>query len=198
MCIRYHKPVCNFGSTRTQRRGCRAACITSSNARIILGRLGELLEAIELADPEPTLQIMVAVVADSGGLQAVLNTLAFADMPQQAQALHGSLRARLPDGLLEPLAQDQPSSVEDIYRQSDAMLVSRRYPCDNILTDRAGEAARILAAHLPSRPSPATLPLLIWRSEPQLPDAAFSARGRWFVSTYAQWDTEADDGANRR
>lgn len=174
------------------------ACITSSVARTELDRFGELLEAIERADPEPALQVMVAVVADGGGLQAVLNTLAFADTPQQAQALHASLRTRLPVGLLEPLAQDQPSGFEEIYRQSDAMLVSRRYRCDNILTDRAGEAARILAAHLPSRPSPATLPLLIWRGEPALPDAAFSSRGRWFVSTYAQWDAEADDDANRR
>jgi len=173
-------------------------CITQTSARTGLDRLGELLQAIERAEPEPALQVMVAVVPDGDGLQASLSALAFADTPRQAQALHASLFARLPAGLLEPQAQDQPSSFEAIYRQSEAMLVSRRYRSDNVLTDRAGDAARILAAHLPARPSPATVPLLIWRGEPRLPDAAFSTRGRWFVSTYAQWDAERDDEANRR
>ncbi|QCW24852.1 FAD-binding oxidoreductase [Lysobacter enzymogenes] len=116
-------------------------CITSTCARTGLDRLGELLQAIERADPEPALQVMVAVVPDGDGLQASLSALAFADTPRQAQALHASLFANLPAGLLEPPAQDQPSGFEAIYRQSEAMLVSRRYRSDNILTDRAGEAA---------------------------------------------------------
>ena len=33
---------------------------------------------------------------------------------------------------------------------------------------------------------------------PELPDMAFSMVGRAFVSTYAMWEDEADDGANRR
>ncbi|SDY80007.1 FAD/FMN-containing dehydrogenase [Lysobacter sp. yr284] len=174
------------------------ACITGSSAHTGLDRLGALLQAVERADPPPALQVMIAVVPHGDGLQAALSTLAFADTAQQAQALHAALFSRLPAGLVEPLARDQPSSFEAIYRQSEAMLVSRRYRCDNVLTDRGAEAARILAAHLPLRPSPASVPLLIWRGEPRLPDAAFSARGRWFVSTYAQWDAERDDEANRR
>ncbi|WP_394538455.1 FAD-binding oxidoreductase [Lysobacter enzymogenes] len=174
------------------------ACITGSSAHTGLDRLGALLQAVERADPPPALQVMIAVVPDDDGLQAALSTLAFADTAQQAQALHAALFSRLPAGLVEPLARDQPSSFEAIYRQSEAMLVSRRYRCDNVLTDRGADAARILAAHLPLRPSPASVPLLIWRGEPRLPDAAFSARGRWFVSTYAQWDAERDDEANRR
>ncbi|MET4728127.1 FAD/FMN-containing dehydrogenase [Lysobacter enzymogenes] len=174
------------------------ACITGGTWRARPERLGELLEAVERADPDPSLQVMIAVAADGDGLQAILSTTAFADSPARAQALHRALASRLPPGLAEPLDQDQPTDFETIYAQTEAMLVSRRYRTDNVLTDRGADAAQILIAHLPKRPSPATMPLLIWRGEPRLPDAAFCARGRWFVSTYAQWDAERDDDANRR
>ncbi len=180
------------------------ACITSSSYRTPLARLAELLERIDQAEPDPSLEIMIAIApdptqqTDGTGLCALSSVLAFADSPGEAQRLQGSLRASLPADLLVPLAQDQASSVEDIYRQSDAMMRCRRYRSDNILTDRPGEAARILLAHLPSLPSPATVPLLVWRGEPELPDAAFSARGRFFLSTYAQWDSASDDEINRR
>lgn len=174
------------------------ACITSCAYRCELARVGELMDEIERSAPPPALQVMLALVADSGGRYALLTTLAFADTPAQAQALHRALSSRLPSALIEPVGVDEPSSFESIYRGSDAMLSAGRYRSDNILTDRGADAARVLAAHLPRSPSPASLPLLIWRGEPALADAAFSARGRWFVSTYAQWPHERDDDANRR
>ncbi|MBW8809316.1 MAG: BBE domain-containing protein [Lysobacter sp.] len=41
------------------------------------------------------------------------------------------------------------------------------------------------------------MPLLIWRGASSWPDAAYSAEGRWFFSTYAQWNDAADDEVNR-
>lgn len=180
------------------------ACITSSAYGARFSRLAELLESIARADPDPSLQVMVAIVpgassaAGECGRQAVLSTYAFSDTPDQARALHRSLVSRLPAGLVEPISQDETSGMETIYRQSEAMMRCTRYRTDNILTDRPADAARILAAHLPSQPSPATMPLLIWRGEPQLPDAACSARGLFALSTYAQWNEAEDDELNRR
>lgn len=180
------------------------ACITSSAYSARFSRLAELLESIAQADPDPSLQVMVAIVpAESGaaeecGRQAVLSTYAFSDTPDHARALHRSLVARLPAGLVEPIAQDEASGMETIYSQSEAMMRCTRHRTDNILTDRPADAARILAAHLPSQPSPATMPLLIWRGEPPLPDAACSVRGLFFLSTYAQWNDAEDDERNRR
>lgn len=131
------------------------------------------------------------------GRQVMLNTIAFADSPVHAQALHAPLAPQMSAGLIRAIEVDQPSDFESIYRQGDAMLVSRRYRTDNILTDRGDDAVAILAAHLPSQPSSATLPLLIWRGASSWSDAAYSASGRWFFSTYAQWNEDADDEANR-
>lgn len=179
---------------------CRAlpACITSNTYRVSLERLPQLLAEIERIDPEPSLQVMVAVVSAGDGPAVILNTIAFAEHARTAALLHGSLIGRLPPGMLEVVAENEAASFPSLYASSEAMLVSRRYRTDNVLTDDAVAAAGILASHLPRKPSPATLSLFLWRGEPVLPDAAFSARGRFFLSTYAQWNEAGEDEANRR
>lgn len=174
------------------------AVITSATCSASLDRLPELLSEIERIGPEASLQVMVAVVSGSGGREVILNTIAFAEDSREAQRLHRSLISRLPNGLVDVVSEDEAASFESIYRSSEAMLVSRRYRTDNVLTDRGAEAAGILASHVPDRPSPATVSLCLWRADPVLPEAAFSARGRFFLSTYAQWDEERDDDVNRR
>lgn len=174
------------------------ACITSHTYGTSLDRLPYVLSEIERIGPPAPLQVMVAVAPGSHGPAVVLNTLAFADDRDAADRLHGSLIRHLPKGLLDVMSENEAASFESIYRSSDAMLVSRRYRTDNILTDSGTDAAAILASHLPDQPSPATLSLFIWRGDPVLPEAAFSARGRFFLSTYAQWNEPTDDDANRR
>lgn len=172
--------------------------ITSSTYSAPLGQLPVLLSEIEKIGPEASLQVMVAVVSGSGGSEVILNTIAFAEDSQNAHRLHRSLFSRLPNGLVNLVSEDQAVDFESIYKSSEAMLVSRRYRTDNVLTDRGAEAARILAAHVPHQPSQATVSLCIWRGDPVLPEAAFSARGRFFLSTYAQWNEERDDDVNRQ
>ncbi|WP_157753741.1 FAD-binding oxidoreductase [Lysobacter capsici] len=179
-------------------------CITSNTYLAKFSDLPRLLARIEQAQPDPSLQVMLAIVpqtddraAEECGRQVMLNTIAFADSPTHARALQASLSEHVSAGLIRAVEVDQPSDFESIYRRGDAMLVSRRYRTDNILTDRGEDAVAILAAHLPSQPSPATLPLLIWRGASSWSDAAWSASGRWFFSTYAQWNEVADDEVNR-
>lgn len=162
-------------------------------------QLDAILEEIERADPPRNLQVMVIIASDaqSGKPSVLVNTLAFADDPAQASQLRLSLTERIAT-LLTPLVVDQPASFETIYSQTDAMLVSQRYRTDNILTDRTRDIARILNRHLPLKPSPASVMLLVWRGkERTYPGAAYSAHGRFFVSTYAQWNAAADDAVNR-
>jgi FAD/FMN-containing dehydrogenase len=179
---------------------CRAlpVCITSNTYRASLERLPQLLSEIERIDPEPSLQVMVAVVSASDGPAVILNTIAFAGHARTAALLHGSLIGRLPQGLLEVVSETESASFQSLYASSEAMLVSRRYRTDNVLTDDPVAAAGILVSHLPRMPSPATVSLFLWRGDPVLPDAAFSARGRFFLSTYAQWNEAGDDEANHR
>lgn len=177
--------------------------ITSSMYRAPFHQLPSLLTAIERIQPPAPLQVMLAVIPGKDGAAAdygrdvLLNTIAFADDARQAKSLHRGLVSCLSGERLTTIAEDEPSGFESIYKQSDAMLVSKRYRTDNILTDNARDAIAILARHLPQQPSSATVPLIVWRGTPSYPDAAYSARGKFFLSTYAQWDAEDDDDINR-
>jgi FAD/FMN-containing dehydrogenase len=177
--------------------------MTTNTYRVPFGRLAALLTEIERIRPAPALQVMLAVVPSASvtaaecSREGLLSTIAFADNASQANALHAALVSRLPDGWLTPVEEDQASSFEAIYRQTDAMMAAKRFRTDNILTDRAEDAVRILASHLPRQPSPASVPLFIWRGMHAFEDAAYSAHGRFFLSTYAQWNDAADDEVNR-
>jgi len=49
---------------------------------------------------------------------------------------------------------------------------------------------------MPAAPSPGNTPVILWRGTAPYPDAAYSARGRFYFASYAQWDAAADDLAN--
>lgn len=160
--------------------------------------LPQLIDAIEGHDWDPRLQIMLAMGKPQGedDPQAlILNVLAFGDSGADAAAMQSALAARLPSTHTVLAAMPQ-LSFEDIYRQSEAMLVSKNYRTDNVFTDRAQDAADILASCLPSMPAAAGMTLMIWRGRQSLPDAAYSVTGRFFISTYLQWNDDADDERN--
>lgn len=174
--------------------------ITLNTYRVPLDALVPTLLAIDALAPDPRIQVMVAIVPGQDGhhREAIMNTIAFADDPGGAKAIHASVIDHLDRFPIETVSEDQATDFEGIYAQGDLMLQSKRYRTDNILTDRIEEAVGILVAHLPAQPSPASLPLIIWRGESTLPDAAFSGRGRFFLSTYAQWSEATEDEANHR
>ncbi|HEY9131997.1 MAG TPA: FAD-binding oxidoreductase [Dyella sp.] len=179
--------------------------MTSQHLRLSLEGLPYALSAITKAAPQPALQIMLAVVpaADSSRPQKprweiAVSTLAFAENGNEATALHAKLANVLKPWALDDASEEQSISFAALHDHGDAAFGSGRYLTDNILTDRPEDAARILISHLPTLPSSATLPLLIWQGNRPLPEAAFSAKGGWYFSTYARWTDPRDDEANMR
>lgn len=77
------------------------------------------------------------------------------------------------------------------------MVVSKRFYADNILTDNTQELVSILSRYLSDAPSRGALTTIFWRGVTTYPQAAFSAHGKFFVSTYAQWDDAKDDSVNK-
>jgi FAD/FMN-containing dehydrogenase len=167
-----------------------------------IGKLDRLVAAIEQVHPATNLQVMIAITpqiggdANTGDRTVLLSLLAFEETPALARQLRTSFLSRL-ESDLQTLEEDQPASFQSLYRQTEGMLICKRYRVDNILTDRAQEATQILKRHLRALPSPATAVLLVWRGQLVYPDAAFSAHGMFFMSTYAQWNDAKDDNANR-
>lgn len=181
------------------------AAITARNLRLPLARLADALRSVEFADPDPRLQVMLAVIPSEQDAsqqarprEVALSTLAFAENAKTASALHASVVERLLPWALAPASEEQATDFAALHDHGDAAFGVGRYLADNILTDHPQRAAEILTAHLPNLPSSATLPLFIWRGSPSLADAAFSARGRWYFSTYARWGDAGEDEANQR
>ena len=180
--------------------------ITARSLRLPFGKMGAALAEIARIDPDRRLQVMLAVIpaADGAGAdedhgrEALLSTIAFADDAASATAFHASVIERLEPLSIEPASVEQSTSFEAIHHQGDETFSVGRYRTDNILTERPEEAVRILASHLSRQPSSESLPLFIWRGSPELTDAAYSATGSFYFSTYARWREPKDDEVNRQ
>lgn len=187
----------------------RPAHITRNSYIACVSDLPELAARIDMIAPglDPRLQVMLAIVpappqladrcrADDHGRVAALTAIAFADGAAEARALHAPLAGGLEALSLLDRGEDHRVGFADIFASSDQLLVSRRVRADNILTDRLGETIGILLRHLPASPSPTSASLIVWRGDIVPPDAACALKGRYFFSTYAQWDHAKDDDAN--
>lgn len=162
--------------------------------------LGPLLEMIEQQATDPRLQIMLGILPPRDGNPPflMLNTLAFADSADECQRLQQDFMRHIPAAQRTLLSENLHGSFEEIYQQGEAMLTHERVRSDNIVTDRIYEVTRVLDEQLPSQPSPDGMTLIVWRGQQQYPDAAWSAAGRFFVSSYLQWDSPDQDEENRR
>ncbi|WP_408952129.1 FAD-binding oxidoreductase [Lysobacter sp. Hz 25] len=181
------------------------AVITVRSLRLPLMKLANVLRWVEVAAPNPRLQVMLAVIPCENNAsqktpsqELALTTVAFAENEKIAHSLHASVIDRLLPWALGPASEEQATDFAALHDHGDATFGVGRYLADNILTDQPERAAEILLAHLPMLPSPATLPLFIWRGSPYLPDAAFSARGHWYFSTYARWRDASEDDVNQQ
>ncbi|WP_197067203.1 FAD-binding oxidoreductase [Ensifer sp. ZNC0028] len=183
--------------------------ITSKTYVFRFSDLPRLAKALEEIAPalDRRLQVMLAAVAAPPGLAetctaedhgriAALTAIAFADDAPAARSMQAQLAA-LPI-LANALAptDDQAITFAQVLEQGKDLLVSKRYRTDNVLCDAIGDAAEVIMRHLPAAPSPAALSLIVWRGQQAQPDAAYSVSGRYFVSTYAQWDLVGDDAIN--
>ena len=127
----------------------------------------------------------------------VLSAIAFADSPAEAKSMLAPIRRHpLTRNSLEKIL-DRPSPFEVLYQDNEGPFPQRRARADNIYTNRAVDAARVLSRHMPAAPSPGNTPVILYHGEHKFRDAAYSATGRFYFAGYAQWDDAADDLANQ-
>jgi FAD/FMN-containing dehydrogenase len=162
--------------------------------------LGPLLETIENKATAPNLQIMLGILPPRDGNPPflMLNTIAFGQSSEECEQLQQAFLRHIPAAQRTVISENPNGSFEEIYQQGEAMLIHERVRSDNIVTDSIHEVARVLEAQLPSQPASDGMTLIVWRGHQQYPDAAWSARGRFFVSSYLQWDDPAQDDENQR
>jgi FAD/FMN-containing dehydrogenase len=140
----------------------------------------------------------LAAKCNSGACRhvAVLAANAFGDTERQSRAMldtvaHHSL-------LRKPLQKiaHRPTPFEVLYQDNEGPFPQRRARADNIYVDRVADATRVLSRHMPKSPAAGNTPVILWRGTDPYPDAAYTARGRFYFATYAQWDDPADDQLN--
>ncbi|EAA6551801.1 FAD-binding oxidoreductase [Salmonella enterica subsp. diarizonae] len=150
------------------------------------------------------LQVMIALLPappelteecskEDGGRLIALSAIAFADDSEDACTILASLPA-FANALVR--VENQMTTLAEIQQRGKTLLVSQRFRTDNILCDDLSSAVDIVMQHLPTAPSPASLSLIVWSGQSKQPDTAYSVTGRYFVSTYAQWDLAEDDWVN--
>jgi FAD/FMN-containing dehydrogenase len=183
--------------------------ITSDSYFLPFEELVALTEAMNELGPkvDPRLELLAVVIPTPPGMPckgrtggcervAVLSASAFADAPREATAMLAPLRRHplLKNALMK--VSDRPTPFEVLYQDNEGPFPQRRARADNIYTDRVSEAAQVLSRHMPAAPSPGNTPVILWRGAQSFPDAAYSAQGRFYFASYAQWDHAEDDLAN--
>lgn len=94
--------------------------------------------------------------------------------------------------------ENAAESFENLYYSNEVgPFPQRRYCVDNIYADSLKKPIEVIIRHMPNSPSRVTLPLLLYKGRPELPDGACATKGNFYVSCYAQWDDPATDKANK-
>ena len=156
---------------------------------------------------DPRVELLTVVIPTPPGMSArcgagqcdrvaVLAASAFADTPREAAAMLAPLarHAVLKRALTRIPNRSTPFEV--LYQDNEGPFPQRRARADNIYTNHVREAAEVLSRHMPEAPSAGNTPVILWRGTAPYPDAAYSARGRFYFASYAQWDHAEDDLAN--
>lgn len=168
----------------------------------------ELVSSVELMDelgPEINTAVeMLAVVIPAGEEYSpgncervvLLNAKAFANSPAEAKQILAPLRQHqlLTKSLHAEIGRS--ADFELLFQEEEVGFPQKRGRADNILTNRAVEAASVLERHMPLSPSPSNTPVILYLGDHTYPDAAYSSTGRFYMSAYAQWDDPADDPVN--
>ena len=168
----------------------------------------EFVASIEVMDslgPELSRSVeMLSVIIPAGDTcvpgncpRAVLfNAKAFADSTAETDRLLAPLRQHPLFNKALHKEVGRTATFEQLFQEEETGFPQRRGRADNILTNRAVEAAPLLNKHLPKAPSTANTPVILYLGETEFPDAAYSAKGKYYMSAYAQWDDPADDAVN--
>jgi FAD/FMN-containing dehydrogenase len=158
-------------------------------------RIDQSVELLAVVIPAP-LGLAANCAPDPCRQIAVLSANAFGDTEKQSRAMLATL-ARHPL-LRKPLQKiaGRATPFEVLYQDNEGPFPQRRARADNIYVDRVVEATQVLSRHMPISPAPGNTPVILWRGTDPYPDAAYTARGRFYFAAYAQWDDPADDLLN--
>lgn len=170
--------------------------ILARNYRFDPKHLASVLLALSGRAADKRMQVMVALSGDAD-LAASLSATSFCGDHDETRLLHADLLSAVAAWTGNEFDEQELRGFQAIYDKTDAAMVSKRYRADNVMTDDAETASRVLLARFGERPSRATFSLLIHRPAHHYPDAAFSVGGKFFISTYAQWNDADADASNR-
>ncbi|MFT4025643.1 MAG: FAD-binding oxidoreductase [Novosphingobium sp.] len=92
---------------------------------------------------------------------------------------------------------DRIGSYDRYYGDNEASFSQTYWMGDSIWVDDALKATEILKRNIPDCPAPKGTPLLLYRGEGGLPDAAFSRIGRFYCAYYLEWDLPQQEAASR-
>lgn len=158
-------------------------------------RVDDRLELLSVVVPKPP--DMDAKCASGPCKQlAVLAATAFAESPRDAKQMLAPLTGHALFRKSAAKILGRPTPFEVLYQDNEGPFPQRRARADNIYVDRVADATQILSRHMPQAPAPGNTPVILWRGLNAYPEAAYTARGRFYFATYAQWDDAADDAAN--
>lgn len=157
--------------------------------------LAPVLLALSERVVDKRIQAMVALAGDADPV-ASLSATSFCGDHDESRLLHADLLSTVSAWTGSECDEQELRGFQSIYDQTDSAMVCTRYRADNVMTNDAETASRGLLARFGERPSRATFSLLIPRPAHNYPDAAFSVRGKFFVSTYVQWNDAGDDASN--
>jgi FAD/FMN-containing dehydrogenase len=154
------------------------------------------LEMLAVAVPAPP-DFADQCGGDSHGRVAVLSAMAFGDSTRDsAKMLEVLARTNFLKGAMH-IDRNRPTPFEVLYQDNEGPFPQRRARVDNIYTDRVVDAAKVLSGHIAAAPTAGNTPVVLWRgTDPYPTNASYTARGRFYFATYAQWDDPADDVAN--
>ncbi|AZE49348.1 hypothetical protein C4K04_3678 [Pseudomonas chlororaphis] len=172
-----------------------------------LPRLVEHLNSIS-RKIDRSLQVMLTMPAAPGsqknncrpedhGRVVVISAVAFSNNHVAGERLHAPLDelfSSMP-GIMS-VERGVATDFESFYNNSSLMQTCSRWSSDNILTNDIVSVAKVIVENLHLSPSPESQPLIVWQGIRELPDAAYSAVGDYYVSTYAQWDDKESDEVN--
>ena len=183
--------------------------ITTDTYILRYSELVPLAAAMDELGPriDPRLELLTVVVPTPQGLigkcdvgqcaqVAVLAATAFAATRREATAMLAPVASHPLMKRAVSAIRNRPTPFEVLYQDNEGPFPQRRARADNIYTDRVREATELLSRHMPAAPSPSNSPVILWRGTGSYPDAAYSARGRFYLAGYAQWDKAEDDLAN--
>lgn len=123
----------------------------------------------------------------------ILQSVAFVESEEEAVSAMALMAAHPVNKTAIAAIENEEQSLEKLYYANEVPFPQRRYAVDNIYTNDLPSVVSILAKNMPLAPSRDTAPVILYKGSPDLPDAACSTNGDFYISCYAQWSDPEQD-----